>query len=89
MSNAIVQHYATGEEINEVVCALEEALNGIEEPHAVMGMLSLVILMMHPYVTPEQLQKAVEQTSNYICLLCDEGDVEAEAVDEAAKKAMN
>lgn len=66
----IVQATATGEEINEICVKLEDALvaMGISQAHAVIAMLSLVLIIQNPTLSPEELTEALKDVSQYICL---------------------
>ena len=69
MDHVITETSATGEEIGTIVHRLEEALDGAQRGHAIISCLSMVLIMMNPLITPEQLQSGVKDVSQFICLL--------------------
>lgn len=66
--HSIVKSSATGESIGKIVHKLEDVLDGEQRHECIIACLSLVIIMQNPMITPEQLQKLVESTSEFICL---------------------
>lgn len=65
----IVQSSATGEEISGIILKLEDALDGTNRGHAIIALLSLVLVMMNPELTPEELRLGVRDTSQFICMV--------------------
>jgi hypothetical protein len=59
---------ATHEEISAIINNIEPALEGVNPGHIVIALLSYVILMMEPTITPDGLQEALRETSQFICL---------------------
>lgn len=71
MESVTAEAYATGEEINQICLRLEPLLADCPPGHAIIAMLSLVIIMQNPSITPEELQGCLDDVSKYICLRID------------------
>lgn len=63
--------WATGDEIRNVADRIQTALDGVTPEHALITMLSLIIIIQRPNISPENLQTAVNEASTFICLLLD------------------
>lgn len=80
MSNKsiITETKATSETINELVNRIEEAMDGVPTGAVVISLLSLVLLLQKPDITPEQLQGCIKDVSRYVCLQLEGMDPEDE-----------
>jgi hypothetical protein len=60
-----------GETIGKVVAKIEMAT--LDEPidHVIMANLILAIGLQYPMITPEQLQQAMKDVSEYVCMVID------------------
>lgn len=87
MPNHIVQTSASGEEISGVIGRIEEALHGEKRGHAIIGCLSIVLVLMYPDITQQQLQDAVRDTSQFICMWLE--STTNMGPDQLAKSEMN
>lgn len=74
--NTITEARATSDAIGNIVGRIEDTLQGESSGTVIIALLSLVILLQKPDVTPEQLQILIRDTSRFICLGLD--GVEAE-----------
>ena len=83
MTNSTIQEScATGEEISQIVAQLETHLINVPRGHGIIALLSIVLIMMYPDITPDVLQKGVQDVSRYICLML-------EGVDKGEQVRMN
>lgn len=72
MGNApIVEASASGAQIAEIVSDLELVLEDVERAPALISLLSLALIIMHPSIGPEELQAGVRDVSKFMCLLHD------------------
>lgn len=72
MPNQMIQEsFATGEEVNEVVLAIEEVIADSPRTVTIIALLSLVLMLMNPDITPEELQVGVRDTSQFVCMICE------------------
>lgn len=62
----------TGEEIAEVTEKIETAIMGTQRGHAIVALLSMVIILMKPDITMDEMAAQVEAISRYICLSLDD-----------------
>ena len=62
------ESFATGSEIFEVIQKLEPALDGVPRAHVVIAALSIALTVMHPNLSPEEIQAGVREVSQFICL---------------------
>jgi len=67
MQSHIGHAVATGEEINNIVTKIEDVLQDAPRGHAIISCLSLVLILMNPLLTPQELQTGVKDVSQYIC----------------------
>ena len=65
----IVETTADGAQIAELVLQLEGVLGDVERGPALISLLSLVLIIMHPDITAEQLADSVKDVSKYICMM--------------------
>ena len=63
----ILEAYATGEEISPVIAKLEETLIGVPRVHALIALTTLLLLLQHPHLTPDQVYEGVNDVSRYVC----------------------
>lgn len=87
MSMPIVETTAPTEVVAQLVAELELVLEGSERAPALISLLSLALIIMHPSITPEELQTGVRDTSKFMCLLHDHKATTDLTDDE--KKRMN
>lgn len=81
------QSTASGEQILPIIANLEAALEGVKRNHAVIALLSLVLVIQKPTISQEELYEGVKQISEYICLVLEEATM-AEDLTEAEMKRM-
>lgn len=74
MKSFVSQAVATGEEIHKIVSAIEPILVNVDRAHIIIACLSIALTVSKPDITPEQLQAAVRDTSQYICMILEEVD---------------
>lgn len=65
----ITEATASGSEVDAVVQKLEPLLFNEKRTTVIIALLSMVITLMEPRCTTEQLEDAVKNVSQYICLL--------------------
>lgn len=70
-SSSITDTTATTDTIGVIVGKIENALDGESAGAVIIAMLSLVVLLQKPDVTPVQLQTLIRDTSRFICLSLD------------------
>ena len=75
MSNTALIHETIidGQEIAPLIASIEEVLT--EAPsrdHVIVALISMALIVTYPEITPEALQTAVRDVSNYICLVMDQ-----------------
>lgn len=73
--NTIHTTTASSEAIGSIVGKIEDALEGEASGSVIIALLSLVILLQKPDISPEQLQSIIRDTSHYICLALDESEI--------------
>ena len=61
----------SGDEILPIVRHLEQSLIGCPVGHGIIALLSMAFILMKPDVDPDDLERAVTDTSRYMCLLLD------------------
>lgn len=80
MSSIVTQATATAEEISNIADHLEMVLEGTPTGHAIIAMLSTIILLQHPTVTPDELQLIVSESSRFICMMLEGTGIDPEDV---------
>jgi hypothetical protein len=83
--STIVETTASGEQVAEIVSELELVLEDVERAPALISLLSLALIIMHPAITPEELQAGVRDTSKFMCMLHDPA-ANTELTDEERKR---
>lgn len=83
-TTSIIEAVATGEDINALCLRIEEALGDAPREHGIIALISLTLVMMHPDISPDDLQTGVRDVSKYICLL-----LEGEGTNPVPKERMN
>ena len=74
MSNTVLVHETVinGEEIAPLIAQIEECLvNAPSQDHIIIALISMALIVTYPEIAPEQLQAAVREISNHICLIVD------------------
>ena len=74
MNSNIAESTASGQEIEAIVTQIEPVIVGIPRGKTIIALLSMVLVLMNPDITPVKLQDGVRDVSRFICLLLDEGD---------------
>ena len=69
---------ASGEEIDKIIARLEVPLEGVKRGHAVISLLSLAIFIMNPMISGDNMQKALTEMSQFICMSMDGMEVDEE-----------
>lgn len=86
----ITETFASGEDIGLIVKDLEAALEGKNGGHAIIAMLSLVIVMQKPDIEPEDLATVVRDTSRFVCMSLEgTGSIENDPNQKESKIVMN
>ena len=67
MTDQLHETSATGAEIQEIVDTVGPILEQWPRSHVLIACISIAILLTHPNITPEELQKGVKGTSQWIC----------------------
>jgi hypothetical protein len=73
----------TGDDVAAVTMKIEEAIIGTPRGHAIVALLSMILILMKPDITMEEMGTQVENISRYICLSLD--DTELRVVDDPSK----
>ena len=74
MSNTVLVHETVidGQEIAPLIARIEECLvNAPSRDHVIIALISMALIVTYPEISPEQLQAAVREVSNHICLIVD------------------
>lgn len=82
---------ATAEDICKIIEKLVPQLVGVNTSHAIMSLLSLSIILMHPEATAKEIQEAIKELSGYMCMLIDGMDSihDPEDGDDNPKRPLN
>jgi hypothetical protein len=67
----IIEVRANGEDIYDLIQLIEPVLVGHTKAEAVIAMLSMVLSLQHPNITPEERADGVKEISRFICLWLD------------------
>jgi len=70
-SSLIHEVKSSGEEIYQVVNAIEMALEGATKASAVIACISIALGLQFPEISPEDRVEGVHDISRYICLWID------------------
>lgn len=90
MNTQITRTEATSEEVGQLVGRIEDACVGAPVGVAIIALLSLVILIQKPDISPEGIQTVLRDISNYICLALDGSPTEeVEATGDVPPRLMN
>jgi len=60
-----------GEVIAPIVYKLEQAAAGEDRDAVLVALLAMALVVMYPEIGPEQLQYAVDEITNYMCIILD------------------
>jgi len=58
---------ASGDDIFAIIEKIEPALINKPIPNIIMACLSIVLTLMNPFLTPEELTVGIKSTSEFIC----------------------
>jgi hypothetical protein len=83
----VAEAFATGSEIGPIVAKLEEALADVSRTHALIALISVVLLLQHPDISAEEMYEGVKNVSRYTCLWLAGG--ENSETGEIPKEQMN
>lgn len=72
LTSIISEATASGEEIHNLVAAIEPVLVGSSKGSAMIACLSIVLSLQNPNLSPEDRVEGVQKVSEYICLWLDE-----------------
>lgn len=73
-----------GDEIVGIALDLEEALDGVPRNHAIIALLSVVVTILNPDLSVQEIQDGVRGASEWLCLF-----LEGRGGDEAVPVVMN
>jgi hypothetical protein len=79
----VAEAYATGEEIGPVVAKIEQALGDVSRTHALIALLSVVLLIQHPDISAEQMYEGVREISRFTCMWLAGPDSTEETTDKS------
>lgn len=85
--NMITEAFATGEEIGNIIMAIEPILFNRPRAHVMIACLSLVFTMMDPEITEEKLKEGMKGVSQWICLFLTNN--QPSDTPEGAKELLN
>jgi len=74
MNAHISESTATGEQISAVVALIEPCLINVSRPVSIIALLSMVLVLQNPDITPSKLQDGVRDVSRFICLILDDNE---------------
>jgi hypothetical protein len=70
--DSIINHYkVSGEEIHNIIGAIEEICVNVPKPQLVIACLSLALTENYPNISSEDKVDGVNEISKYICLWVD------------------
>ena len=72
LTSIISEATASGEEIHNLVQAIEPVLIGSSKGAGVIACLSIALSLQNPDLSPEDRVEGVQKVSEYICLWLDE-----------------
>lgn len=62
---------ASGEDIHNLVTAIETMCDGVSKPHLVIACIALALSLQYPDISPEDRVEGVQDISRYMCLWVD------------------
>jgi hypothetical protein len=65
----LIRTSATGKEIGEIIMRVDDVLDGVPMAHALMALISMILISMKPEITPQELQEKVQEVSQFIVLI--------------------
>lgn len=78
MNAHIAEQTATGEQVSAIVAMIEPCLVNVPRGLGIIALLSMVLVLQNPDITPVKLQDGVRDVSRFICLILDETEGEPE-----------
>lgn len=72
----IVQQTATGKEIEEIINEIAPIIQDKPSAHVMMACLALAMIIQHPDIEPEDLQRGVKEASEWMALYVSSVDPE-------------
>lgn len=79
----VAEAFATGEQIGPVVAKIEEALADVSRTHALIALISVVLLLQHPDISAEQMYEGVKDISRFTCMWLSDGHPSDEPSDKS------
>lgn len=73
--NLIMETRASSEAVGAIANRIEAALEGEDSGLVMLAMLSLIVILQKPSISPEGLQQVIQDASRFICLSLDGVDV--------------
>ena len=83
VTSMIIEARATGEEVTRLI--YDKILPSVVEEDrskVIIALITLSLTLMKPDMTPEELQRSVKETSQYICLILGDTDGSTPQVDD-------
>ena len=74
MNAGMISATATGDQIAEIVDKIDMAVEGYPSSHVLMACIALTVVMQKPDITPDALERAIYDVSQYVVMLL--GDAE-------------
>ena len=66
--SSVSEGYATNQEIRPIVQKIEAALGDVPRTHALIALTSIILMIQHPDITPQQIYQGIHDVSKYICM---------------------
>jgi hypothetical protein len=81
--NLISEATVGREEIEPIIDLVEKVLEGAPRTHVLIALTSIILLLQHPNITPEQIYEGVKDTSRFICTWLADLDAAGEPIDKS------
>ena len=76
MHSPIYESVVDGTDIAPILANLELASEGAPRHHLIIALISMLLIVSYPDMSPEQLKAGVRDVSRFICLIMDAPPVE-------------
>ena len=63
----IAEGFATGDEINPIIQRVEDLLIDVPRVHVLIALTTIILVLQHPTITPNQIYDGVKDVSRFIC----------------------
>ncbi len=67
----IVMTKASGQEVADIVRKIVSTLEGENKGHAIMALISLLLILQKPSLGAEDIQEGIKDVSQFVCMWLD------------------